>query len=95
MAKIFVVGSGSWGTAIANVLAEKKGIKDIPRDEILVNVVGVNHFTWLKEARYRNIDIYPIYKESVEEIKRRLANGEKIKLKIPSRDTERVRSKND
>jgi hypothetical protein len=29
--------------------------------------------------------IYPIYKESVEEIERRLANGEKIKLEIPSR----------
>ena len=52
---------------LANVLAEKKGIKDIPREEILVNVVGVNHFTWLKEAKYRNIDIYPIYKEFCEE----------------------------
>ena len=52
---------------LANVLAEKKGIKNIPREEILVNVVGVNHFTWLKEAKYRNIDIYPIYKEFCEE----------------------------
>ena len=39
--------------------------------------------------------IYPIYKESVEELERRLANGEKIKLEIPSRETERVRRKND
>jgi hypothetical protein len=29
--------------------------------------------------------IYPIYKESFEELEKRLANGEKIKLEIPSR----------
>lgn len=41
----------------------------------------------LGEITYREaLDIiYPIYKESFEELERRLANGEKIKLEIPSR----------
>lgn len=52
---------------LANVLSEKMGITDVQRDEIKVNVVGVNHFTWLKEARYKNIDLYPIYREFCEE----------------------------
>lgn len=36
------------------------------RSEIKVNVIGVNHFTWLTSAQYKNIDIFPIYKELVE-----------------------------
>lgn len=39
------------------------GIKDIPRDEIKVNPVGVNHFTWLTKATYKNIDLFPVYEE--------------------------------
>ena len=52
---------------LANVLKEKLGIEEIEREEIKANVVGVNHFTWLTEAYYKNIDIYPIYKEFCEE----------------------------
>lgn len=29
--------------------------------KVCVNVVGVNHFTWLTSARYQNLDIFPIY----------------------------------
>ncbi len=39
------------------------GIKDIKREEILVNPIGVNHFTWITKAQYKNIDLFPIYKE--------------------------------
>jgi len=31
--------------------------------EIKVNPVAVNHFTWLTKATYRNIDLFPYYKE--------------------------------
>lgn len=48
---------------LANVLDEIKGIKDVKRDEIKVNVVGINHFTWLTSAQYKNIDLFPLYRE--------------------------------
>lgn len=48
---------------LVNVLKEMKGIEDVKRDEIKVNVVGINHFTWLTSAQYRDVDLFPLYKE--------------------------------
>ncbi|MDR2044482.1 MAG: alpha-glucosidase/alpha-galactosidase [Clostridium sp.] len=45
------------------MLDELCGMKEIPRDEIKVNVVGINHFTWLTKARYREFDLFPLYRE--------------------------------
>ena len=42
------------------------GIKDIPREEIRVNPIAVNHFTWITKAKYRNIDLFPVYEKFVE-----------------------------
>ncbi len=42
------------------------GIKNVDRSEIKVNVVGVNHFTWITAAQYKNTDIYPIYEKFAE-----------------------------
>lgn len=36
------------------------------RNEVKVNPVSVNHFTWLTEAKYKNIDLFPIYAEFAE-----------------------------
>ncbi len=47
---------------LAKILQEK-GYGEIPREDIKVNVVGINHFTWLTEAKYKDIDIFPIYLE--------------------------------
>ena len=47
---------------LAKILGEK-GYGEIERDEIKVNVVGVNHFTWITEAKYKDIDLFPIYRE--------------------------------
>ena len=52
---------------LTNVLAEKAGIEDVERSEVKVNVVGVNHFTWLTKAQYKNIDLFPLYKEFCDE----------------------------
>lgn len=38
-------------------------IKDAERKDIKVNVVGVNHFTWFTAARYRNIDLFDVYRK--------------------------------
>ena len=39
------------------------GIKGAVREDIKVNPIGINHFTWLTEAKYQNIDLYPVYRE--------------------------------
>ncbi|MBQ7574250.1 MAG: alpha-glucosidase/alpha-galactosidase [Clostridia bacterium] len=39
------------------------GISDAKRDDIKVNVVGVNHFTWFTKAQYRDIDLFEVYKK--------------------------------
>lgn len=51
---------------LLEALSEVKGIKAPDRKDIKVNVVGVNHFTWITEARYRDIDLFPVYKEYVD-----------------------------
>ena len=40
--------------------------EDTARDQIKVNPVSVNHFTWLTEAKYKNVDLFPIYKKMCE-----------------------------
>ncbi len=40
-----------------------RGIDNADRAEIKVNPLAVNHFTWITEAKYRNIDLFPVYKE--------------------------------
>ncbi len=52
---------------LANVVKEKLGADKIERKDIKVNVVGVNHFTWLTEAYYNNVDLFPVYKEFCNE----------------------------
>lgn len=47
---------------LADIVEEKFGTKP-QRHEIVVNPVGVNHFTWLTEAKYKNMDLFPYYKE--------------------------------
>lgn len=54
---------------LITALEEMRGIKNIKREDIKVNVVGVNHFTWLTKAQYRDIDIFPVYREFAEKYK--------------------------
>lgn len=51
---------------LVRALDEICGIKDVNRENIRVNPVGVNHFTWLTEATYKNIDLFPVYREFVD-----------------------------
>ena len=51
---------------LATALEELRGIEGVQRRDIKVNVVGVNHFTWLTEARYQNMDLFELYDELVE-----------------------------
>ena len=51
---------------LAKILEEKYGII-ATRDEIRTNIVGVNHFTFLTEAKYHGTDLFPIYDEYINE----------------------------
>ena len=51
---------------LARALEEICGIKGVDRAEIKVNVMGVNHFTWLTKAEYRNIDVFDVYRKLIE-----------------------------
>ena len=54
---------------IANALADMRGIEGIERDEIKINVVGVNHFTWINEASWRGENLMPLYRQFAEKYK--------------------------
>lgn len=51
---------------LASALEEIAGVADVPRSEIAVNVVGVNHFTWFTSARYQNYDLFEVYRRFVD-----------------------------
>lgn len=35
----------------------------VTRDDIKINVLGVNHFTWIDQATFRGMDLFPLYRE--------------------------------
>ncbi len=47
---------------LQKALKDVCGIEDARREDIQVNVVGVNHFTWFTSARYRGMDLMPVYR---------------------------------
>lgn len=52
---------------LRNICELATGLKGIERNEIMVNVLGINHFTWFDQASYQGIDLFPIYKKFIEE----------------------------
>jgi alpha-galactosidase len=54
-------------TLLASMLRETLGIGGIPREEIRVNVLGLNHFTWFDSASYGHLDLFPLYEKFIGE----------------------------
>ena len=48
---------------LASMVEEMCGVKGVTRQEIDVNVLGINHFTWIDRASYKGTDLFPIYRE--------------------------------
>lgn len=48
---------------MASALKDIKGIEGVKREDIKVNVLGINHFTWIDKATYEGMDVMPIYRE--------------------------------
>ncbi|WP_099469435.1 family 4 glycosyl hydrolase [Konateibacter massiliensis] len=51
---------------LKTICEEKLGIENIPRNEIYVNVLGINHFTWFDSASYKGIDLFEVYREYID-----------------------------
>lgn len=51
---------------LATAVEEILGVPDIPREDIKINVLGVNHFTWITEAKWKGRDVLPIYRQFAE-----------------------------
>ena len=54
---------------LSRVIEETFGEKGVYRGDIKVNPIGINHFTWLTSATWKNIDLYPHYAAFVEQHK--------------------------
>lgn len=50
---------------IAKAFKMDKGI-EIPREEVKVNVSGINHFTWITSAKYKEYDLMESYRKLVD-----------------------------
>ncbi len=77
---------------LIKVVKERLG-EDATREDIKVNPVAVNHFTWLTEAKYKNIDLFPVYRQFCEDHKDGLEvnadkhwisfrSGDKVKMEL-------------
>ncbi|WP_020618421.1 hypothetical protein [Paenibacillus daejeonensis] len=51
---------------LTHVVEELLGEPAPDRREIKVNVLGINHFTWLDKASYKQHDLIPLYREFVD-----------------------------
>lgn len=51
---------------LAAMLKDMEGIENVGRDEIKVNIFGINHFTWIDKATYKGIDVLELYKKFVD-----------------------------
>jgi alpha-galactosidase len=49
-----------------DILEEYFGIKNADRSDIKVNVLGINHFTWLDKVSYKGIDLIPYYEKFID-----------------------------
>lgn len=52
-------------TFLTKVLAETRGIH-VSRRDIYTDASGINHFTWITEAKYQNIDLLALLPEFME-----------------------------
>ncbi len=52
---------------LVSILERELGITGVKREDININVLGINHFTWLDYASYEGLDLMPVYKKYIEE----------------------------
>ena len=50
---------------LAAAAEEVLGIPNVCREDVHVNVLGINHFTWFDQASYKGYDLFPVYEEFI------------------------------
>lgn len=48
---------------LVSMLEEMYGYTGVARADIKVDVTGINHFTWITSAHYKNLDLFESYRE--------------------------------
>ena len=48
---------------LCDMLEKECGISGVDRHELYTTVTGINHFTWLTNATYKGMDLFPVYRE--------------------------------
>ena len=51
---------------LKGILESSMDITGVERSDIHINVLGINHFTWISEASYQGIDLFPVYRNYIE-----------------------------
>ena len=51
---------------LAKAAKEMLGMENVTRDEVHVNVLGINHFTWFDKASCRGVNLMPVYRAFVD-----------------------------
>ncbi len=51
---------------LKSALKEMEGIEASHRRDLKVNVLGINHFTWLDKVTYEGRDLFPVYRKFVD-----------------------------
>jgi alpha-galactosidase/6-phospho-beta-glucosidase family protein len=51
---------------LAAMLVDQQIASSVRREEIKTNVLGINHFTWINQAYYQGMNLFPLYKQFAE-----------------------------
>jgi alpha-galactosidase len=71
-------------------LYEQKGII-AKKKEIAINPLGINHFTWINKATYKDIDLFPIYNAFAKKYQQKGICGDDFEHLFPFGSGERVK----
>ena len=52
---------------LKEILESVSGVTGLERRDIAVNVMGLNHFTWFESASCKGIDLFPVYRDYIEQ----------------------------
>ena len=51
---------------LCSILETEEGISGVTRQDLRTTVTGINHFTWLTAATWRDMDLFPVYARFAE-----------------------------
>ncbi len=52
---------------LCSMLETQEGIPGVTRQQLYTTVTGINHFTWLTRASYKDMDLMPLYRRFARE----------------------------